>query len=308
MSSETDKGSSVRTRRRRGSFGIRGEGAEVASPAVAQPVEPVEPAVTASTEDVAAKRGTGGRSGVSTPPARKPKAGARSKSGGKSGTSGTAGVSTPPAVGEDADEGGAGSTSAITVTSWPDVEVDFRVTSGVKGRQTTRIATSLQAAMAVAGNLIPSLSGLSSTHLRDRGFRGGRLGTSGTAEVLLRLGLKHIDDPELWLLIPSKRADRGEVRLPDPLPPTGEGKVPPVQYATDVDGDEAKITVIADEALLEAVDAAAMGWLMTHPEYLLARVSMPGAAAWMQAVLRLGIKHLGDPDVADLVPLSAAGG
>lgn len=138
-------------------------------------------------------------------------------------------------------------------------------------------------------------------------------GTTGVAafhEGLLRVGLKHVDDPDLIRLIPmDQRGSHGPSDwssappgLPPAKPGSGSEVIEPLDWADSMEGEREKTTMRLSESLVAAIGMALMGWAMAHPQWIAAARRPPGAVAFREGLLRLGVKHVNDPDLRRAIP------
>lgn len=137
--------------------------------------------------------------------------------------------------------------------------------------------------------------------------RGGAPTSAAMKEGLLRLGLKYIDDPELLNLIPAdkRRSDAAvEVSVPDPLPPAEPGAGATALPNMDYRGESARIadTTYLTESLVEALALVGASWVRQHPVWVQLHVAPPGLGAFREGLLRLGLKHLNDPELLNMIP------
>lgn len=137
---------------------------------------------------------------------------------------------------------------------------------------------------------------------------GGQLpGTSAWREGLARLGLKYIDDPDLFRAIPldQRRRRRPEVEVPvaDGLPamPAGLG----VDWQTTSSTPGVKENALIPTVLSDEMAKARIEWGFAHPEFLQVRGSMPGMSAFFEGLCRVGLKHAADAELDELIPFDA---
>lgn len=140
----------------------------------------------------------------------------------------------------------------------------------------------------------------------DWGQEHGVPGKAAFKEGLMRHALHHIDDPDLFTLIPiDSRRNLSTIELPT-LPPPHKpvrGAFPVLPF--DVDFTEPRF---ADDGrysseFLSALNKVARSWAFAHPEWLTTYGGIPGAAAFREGLIRLGLKHINDIRLAALIPV-----
>lgn len=138
---------------------------------------------------------------------------------------------------------------------------------------------------------------------------GAMPGLAAFREALLRLGLKHINDPELYQMIPldGRRKNAAPVAAAQapPLPASTSEELPEITVPDPMLAftvGRVKESVTMPSSLLILVDLAAATWAMTHPDWLFAHGTSPGKAGFREGLIRLGLKHVNDSELADLIP------
>lgn len=133
-------------------------------------------------------------------------------------------------------------------------------------------------------------------------------GTSAWREALVRIGLKHIDDPDLFRTIRRDRRRRptGEtsVDLPAGLPAAGGG-APHDGWDAEDEGTAVKENAAIPSALSDELERVRVAWSFAHPEFIQHAGGMPWASGFFEGLARLGLKHLADPELGDLVHVDA---
>lgn len=142
----------------------------------------------------------------------------------------------------------------------------------------------------------------------DRG--GQRPGASAWLEGLIRLGMKHINDPDLFEAIPvdarrtATPGDAEYVRIPAGARPPAVGEAE--WELPEQPGTKQKASVqLATSFGKEANTARTMWGLVTHPEYMTMTGDLPGPSGWLEGLARIGLKWVNDPELGTLIPSDA---
>lgn len=134
-----------------------------------------------------------------------------------------------------------------------------------------------------------------------------KVGQSTIMEALLRVGLLHLDDPDLVRLVradgrqrPLGEPDFGDIA--DGLPPTCDPWAAGLQWL-HFDGTLTRHTGYCREGLMDALEEVRMRWYVRHSEFATLHGSKPGEAAFREGLIRLGVKHLTTADIDKMLTL-----
>lgn len=125
---------------------------------------------------------------------------------------------------------------------------------------------------------------------------------SGFREGLIRVGLSHINDPALLRLVPPD--GRRHAALPDDAElPEVENVVVPrwaAGIAWELSGESGRSRehLYLPPELSEVIDKARTDWWMAHPVFVQLTGALPGNYAFIEGLLRLGLRHVADERMA----------
>lgn len=122
-----------------------------------------------------------------------------------------------------------------------------------------------------------------------------RVGQSTIMEALLRVGLQHINDPDLFRLVrPDGRRNTGDgdaTEVPAGNPAQCDQWAAGLDWSR-FDGTLVRHTGYCRSGLTESLQELLLRWYIAHPEFMVVYGSKPGAYAFREGLIRLGIKHL----------------
>lgn len=224
------------------------------------------------------------KTAVKKTPAKKPSAPARPRSRAKSET-------TPRTLAD--------------VTDWPEVDVPIDLFSDLDARR-VKVAMTVPRTLLVQMSVV---SGMITLHNPEWTAEHGVPTTAAVKEGLLRLGLWHLDDPDLFHLIPIDLRRRGAqpvVTIPRGKSPTKPKSptFPAMEYIPDGSSRVADTTYLT-EPLNEAVPQIGVTWATTHSVWLEVHDAVPGVSAFREGLIRLGLKHVADPELLQMIPRDA---
>lgn len=191
-----------------------------------------------------------------------------------------------------------------TAGPWPQIEVQVSSTGS------TRVAKASTFLPAMLTQQVAKVQGMFAAMRPEWGARSGFTPPTGRAiyEALAWLGIEYVNDPDLARLIPPDgRYHRTDVVLaiPDGDPiasPQGAQQISGIDWQAGMDDSRARCTLRLTHDLSMTIDNTAAAWRLAHPDWVEAYAA-PGASAFREGLLRLGLKHVNDPKLADVMPL-----
>ena len=125
---------------------------------------------------------------------------------------------------------------------------------------------------------------------------------SGFREGLIRVGLSHINDPALLRLVPPD--GRRHAALPDDteLPEVEYVDVPRwaagIEWELSGESGRSREHLYLPPELSEVINQARTDWWMAHPVFVQLSGALPGNYAFIEGLLRLGLRHVADERMA----------
>lgn len=101
---------------------------------------------------------------------------------------------------------------------------------------------------------------------------------------------------------PKKAATGTPEGAPPAEPAANKARMPEIAYAQDSSEARVKDWGMLPTSLMQTVEMTRMQWSVLNPEWLMEHGAPPHISGFKEALMRLGLKHINDPEFAALIP------